>query len=366
MSENVLTIRDVARKLNLSITTVSRALDGYPDVAEATRQLVTQTAREMGYVPNQAARQLRRQRADAIGFILPAATGRFSDPFYAEFISGLGDETAAHQVDLLVSTAPPNTPAEMQAYERWLHGRKVAGMVINRVRLQDWRIRYLSEARFPFVTMARSLDELEYASVEVDGRHWFKVLVDHLIELGHRRIAFVGASPDLKIHADRLAGFQDSLQAAGLVVDPGLVVSGDLTAEAGYWATMRLLGQKQAPTAIACIDDMTAIGVLHAAGELGHPVGGRLAAGELAVAGFDGINISEHTRPPLTTVNQPVYHLARRMVAMLLDLVAGIPLAETRVKVDPVLEIRESTGGTSRAAVGIYPLWQDPSAGDSG
>ena len=87
----MITIRDVAKKLNLSITTVSRALDGYSDVAEETRQRVIQTAAEMGYVPNQAARQLRRHRADTIGYILPAHSPRFSDPFFAEFIAGLGD-----------------------------------------------------------------------------------------------------------------------------------------------------------------------------------------------------------------------------------------------------------------------------------
>ena len=86
-----ITIRDVARRLNLSITTVSRALDGYPDVAEETRQLVIKTAREMGYAPNQAARQLRRQRSDTLGYILPADRPSFSDPFFAEFLAGLGD-----------------------------------------------------------------------------------------------------------------------------------------------------------------------------------------------------------------------------------------------------------------------------------
>src|SRR4030067_356069 len=99
---NAPTIRDVARKLNISVTTVSRALDGYADVAGETRRLIIQTAQEMGYVPNQAARQLRRKRSDTIGYILPADKPRFSDPFFAEFIAGLGDEASAHGFDLLV------------------------------------------------------------------------------------------------------------------------------------------------------------------------------------------------------------------------------------------------------------------------
>ena len=94
------TIRDIAKKLNLSIAAVSRAMDGYPDISEETRQRVMETAHQMGYVPNRAARQLRRQKADAIGYILPSETPRFADPFFSEFLSGLGDETALHPFDL--------------------------------------------------------------------------------------------------------------------------------------------------------------------------------------------------------------------------------------------------------------------------
>ncbi len=169
-----ITIRDVAKKLNISITTVSRALDGYADVSEETRQLVVQTAHEMGYVPNQAARQLRRRRSDSIGYILPSDRPRFSDPFFAEFVAGLGDEAAVHGFDLLVSTAPPGSPAERQAYERWTQSRKVDGIVLNRIHLHDWRVQYLAQVQFPFVTLERSLD-LDYPAVEVDGGCWYRV-----------------------------------------------------------------------------------------------------------------------------------------------------------------------------------------------
>src|SRR4030042_5247172 len=97
------TIREIAKNLNLSIGAVSRALDGYSDISEETRLRVIQAAREMGYVPNRAARQLRRKKADAVGYILPANTPRFTDPFFSEFIAVLGDETAQHPFDLLIS-----------------------------------------------------------------------------------------------------------------------------------------------------------------------------------------------------------------------------------------------------------------------
>ena len=334
------TIRDVAHHLNLSITTVSRALDGYEDVAEETRQLVIRAAHEMGYAPNRAARQLRRRRSDSIGYILPAETPRFSDPFFAEFVAGLGDEASAHGFDLLVSTAPPGSPAERQAYESWTHGQKVDGMVLNRMHLSDWRVGYLAQVQFPFVTLERSLDTHDYPSVEVNGRCWFKIMIDHLVSLGHVRIAYIGASPDLKIQADRFAGYGDGLEAHGLRLEADLVVEGDLTTEGGYRAAAQLLSLPAPPTAIACVDDMTAMGVLHAARERDCIVGQ-----DLAVAGFDGIEGFEHTQPPLTTVNQPVYLIARRLVQMLALHIAGKPLAEKRVQIEPVLEIRQSTTG---------------------
>jgi len=335
-----ITIRDVARQLGLSTTTVSRALDGYDDVAEETRATVIQTAAEMGYAPNQAARQLRRKRADAIGYILPAEAPRFSDPFFAEFIAGMGDQAARHGYDLLVSTASPSSKTEQETYARWLHSRKVDGMVLNRMRLQDWRVQFLAQNGFPFVTFERSRDPYEYPSVEVDEQHWFSVLVDHLVSCGHERIAYIGGPDDLKIEADRFAGFTQSMTAHELIIIPELVIHSDLTTEGGYKAATNLLHLDRPPTAIACINDTTAIGVLHASAEFGLAVGR-----DLAVAGFDGVEGFEHTLPPLTTINQPIYQIACQLVQMLADTLSGNPLSEQHVVIKPVLEIRQSTGG---------------------
>jgi len=182
------TIRDVAKRLRLSITTVSRALDGYPDVAEETRERVIRTAREMDYIPSRAARQLRRKRADAIGYIIPTGVPRFSDPFFSEFIAGLGDEVALHHFDLLVSTAPPGGPEEQALYQRWMQSRRVDGIVLSRMRLQDWRVEYLGNAGSPFVALGRSHTLVDYPYIEVDSRAGFATLVRHLVERGHRRI----------------------------------------------------------------------------------------------------------------------------------------------------------------------------------
>src|SRR5688572_1886660 len=155
------TIRDVAKKLNLSITTVSRALDGYDDVADKTRQLVIEEAMKMDYVPNRAARQLRRQKAETMGFIIPSTSKRFDEAFFTEFISGLGEELSNQNFDLLVSNAMTDE-GENNLYHRWVNSHKVDGFILNRIHKQDWRVSYLSQQDIPFVALGKAQDGLNY------------------------------------------------------------------------------------------------------------------------------------------------------------------------------------------------------------
>lgn len=334
------TIRDVAKKLNLSITTISRALDGYDDVAESTRKLVIETAQEMGYAPNRAARQLRRQQTDTIGYIIPSNNAGFADPFFSEFIAGLGDEASAHNYDLLVTTAPPASPNEKAQYERWVQGGKVDGLVVNRIHLDDWRLGYLAEQGTPHVSLERSLTPLDFVGVEVDSFNGFLELMAYLVNQGHSRIAYIGGDPELKIDYDHHAGYQAGLMTANISPEPALVTRADLTPEGGYQAAEHLLTLANPPTAIVCVNDLTAIGAMHASHKYGLKVGR-----DIAIAGFDGIADAAHTQPPLTTLDQPVYTIARQLAKMVLALINGEPLAERHVKFQPRLLIRESTGG---------------------
>lgn len=334
------TIKDVARSLNISITTVSRALDGYDDVARETRELVIRTAAEMGYTPNRAARQLRRQRSETIGYILPTDKPQFADPFYSEFIAGLGDKASSSNYDLLVTTAPPDTEAEKDTYKRWVQGGKVDGLVLNRTRVDDWRFQYLTDQKFPFVALERSLLPIDFIGVETEIHQGYLDLISHLASQGHSLIAFIGGAADLKIDLDRTNGYRSGLAAASISVDPSMVVRANLTPQGGYQATLRLLEQYIQPTAIVCINDLTAIGAMHAAHELGLKVGR-----DIAIAGFDGIADSAHTQPPLTTLDQPVYGIATKLIEMTMALIQKEPLENLQVKIRPNLLIRASTGG---------------------
>lgn len=336
------TIRDVAKRLKLSITTVSRALDGYDDVAAKTRQRVVRAARTMGYVPSRAARQLRRQRADVIGYILPASGPHFTDPFFSEFIAGLGDAATSHNFDLLVSTAAPDSAAEKQIYARWVQSRLVDGIVVSRMRLRDWRARYLVKNNFPFVAHGHTLLSLKFPYIEIDSRAGFEILVQHLVARGHRRIGYIGAPANLTLQADRFAGYQNGLTAADIAFDATLCAEGDLTRAGGYQAALQLLDLPTPPTAIIGANDLTAAGAMRAARERGLTIGR-----DIAIAGYDGTDDSEHTQPPLTTLKQPVYDIAQRLVEMLVARIAGADLAAAQTILQPALIVRESTGGPS-------------------
>lgn len=338
------TIRDIAKRVNLSVGAVSRALNGYTDIAEETRQRIVDAAREMGYTPNRAARQLRKQTVGTtIGYIMPVDSPRFADSFFSEFIEGLGDEAAELKSDLLIATAPPSGAAEKAAYCQWVENSKIDGLVLNRLRVTDWRVQYLQEKRIPFSTLERAMENGnatgDYPSVEVDSVNGLIKLVTHIAGNGFRRLAYIGGPAALKIQVDRLAGFRVGLSQNTLPFDSALIEEGDLTSAGGYAATKRLLSIPDPPDAILCVNDQTALGALRAIDEA------QLKTGEdIAVAGFDGVRDARYSNPPLTTLDQPVYDIARQLVRLLSAQISGQPLATPRVVLEPTLLIRASTG----------------------
>jgi LacI family transcriptional regulator len=337
-----ITIRDIAKKLNLSIAAVSRAMDGYPDISEETRQRVIQTAREMGYVPNRAARQLRRKKADAIGYVLPSNTPRFADPFFTEFVAGLGDETARHPFDLIISIAPPGEESEQRLYQNWVQGHKVDGFILTHLRLQDWRLEYLCEHNIPFSALESVPDIRYFPRVDVDRQAGIMELVAHLAERGFRRIACIGGPPELQIQASQINGYRQGLVTAGISFDPHLVMTSDLTSASGYQATKHLRSIPDPPDAILCINDETAFGVLHALRDLGVQAGK-----DVAVTGFDGVAASAHSDPPLTTLDIPVYEIALKLVDLLAAELEHRPVQERQNIYTPRLLKRASTGDSS-------------------
>jgi LacI family transcriptional regulator len=333
------TLKDIARSVGVSVTTVSRALAGYDDVAEETRQRVVAAAEELGYFPNITARRLQKRRTDTLGFIMPTAGPRFSDPFFSEFIAGIGNEAARHDYDLLVSTHAPYSDEERQAYERAARGGWVDGLILVRTREDDERIRLLCQSSFPFVAFGQSNCELNFPFVDEDSLAGMSLLVQHFADLGHRRIGFIRPPNGLTFGRFRLQAYQRTMAANGLPVDQVWITEGDMTQQGGAEAAERLLALEPRPTAIIAGNDLMAIGALNRIQQAGLQVGQ-----DIAVGGFDDIPLAAYANPPLTTVHQPIYDIARKTCAMLIDIINGRPLDQSHILLTPTLIVRASSG----------------------
>ncbi len=333
------TLKDIAKEVGKSITTVSRALHGYDDVSPETIALVRRVADEMGYTPNIMAQRLQKQRTDTIGFILPTFGPRFSDPFFSEFLAGIGNRAAKLGYDLLVSTRPPGEE-ELSTYRRKVQSHLVDGFVIVRTRRHDPRIEYLCQADFPFVAFGRTENNCDFPYVDEDGEHGMRLMAHHLADLGHKDIAFIAAPDELMFAHYRSKGFKEGLEERGVHLDEKLIVTGDLTQRDGFRQATSLLELTNPPTAIAACNDLMAMGAISAAQKRGLIVGK-----DIAITGFDNIPLAEHSHPPLTTIHQPIYQIGDMVCEILIRRIKGESVETDHALLEPTLVIRETCGG---------------------
>ncbi|TFH33351.1 MAG: LacI family transcriptional regulator [Anaerolineales bacterium] len=318
------------------MTTVSRALAGYNDVAEETRAVIQSSAQQLGYFPNLTARQLQNQRTDTFGIILPSVGPRFADPYFSLILAGIGDEIARWGYDILISTRPPG-PEELEAYRSIVEGQRVDGIVVIRTRLEDERIAYLVERGFPFVAFGRTALDLDFPFIDEDGEAGTYELILHLTQLGHERIAYIAAPQDLTFGFNRHKGYQRALEDTGLVYRPDYVEVGDLTRRGGSSAAEKLLARPVPPTAIVAANDLMALGTMNRVQQMGLKIGS-----DISIAGFDDIPTAEALG--LTTLNQPIFRIGNQLSQMLLDVILGKQLVEPKRVLKPKLLIRESVG----------------------
>lgn len=333
------TLKDIARELGVSVTTVSRGLAGYSDVAPATRERIEKTAAELGYFPNITAQRLRKQRTDTLGFIMPTFGPRFSDPFFSEFIAGVGTEAAEHEYDLLVSTHAPDSEGEQKAYLRAARGGWVDGLIVVRTRENDARIELLCEKKFPFVAFGRTDCELDFPYVDEDSEAGMRLLVQHFVDLGHKRIGFISPPAGLMFGRYRLLGYYQTMAQKGLDVRPEWVVEGDMTQQGGASLVEKMLDLDLRLTAIICGNDLMAIGASNRLQQRGLQVGE-----DIALGGFDDIPLAAYANPPLTTLHQPIYEIGRTTCRMLISILDGNHPDEQHVVLTPSLVIRSSSG----------------------
>ncbi|GAA4676169.1 LacI family DNA-binding transcriptional regulator [Phytohabitans rumicis] len=306
------TIADIARRAGVSKGAVSYALNGQPGVSEATRQRIIAIAQEIGFNPNSAARALSGSTANAVGLALcrPARILGI-EPFFMELISGVEAELSARSYALTLQVvADPD--AEIAVYRRWWGERRVDGVFVCDLRIDDRRVPVLEELQLPAVVIGGPDHTGTLACVWADDTAALVETIEYLVALGHRRVARVGGLPDLLHTEIRTRAFTEACRRLGLT--DSVTVSSDYTGEEGARATRRLLSSANRPTAIMYDNDVMAIAGLAVAQEMGLAV-----PNDLSIVAWDDSALCQLTHPPLTALGRdiPAYggHAARQLLA---------------------------------------------------
>ena len=327
-----MSIQLLANSLGLSVSTVSRALNGYADVSAKTRLRVEVAAKAMNYQPHPVAHRLATGRTGAIALMTSVRAGNFLDATFAALLSGAA-EVLREQGYFAMSVALPAGDGELKEMERLIDGRLVDGVILARTRTFDARVALLQERGVPFVTHGRTESNAPHAWLDTDNEQAFYEATRRLIALGHRRLALVNG-PDFMTYAMlRKSGFLRACREAGITGSGCLDVHCEVTAPDGEQAALDILQRstaQDAPTALVCATDAPALGAMAACRTRGLRVGQ-----DVAVTGYGNTEAGAYASPPLSTIEHAIVDNGRHLADMLLGVMAGRELASLN-RLEPI------------------------------
>jgi DNA-binding LacI/PurR family transcriptional regulator len=337
MTGFIRTIADIAKLAGVSKSTVSRALNNSPLISQDTRERIQAIAREHRFATHQGARCLSLQRSDTIGLILPLYGGCvthsfITDPFFVEVLRGITLTLGEYRHDLLIGQPAKDAPGEVQ---RYLESKRADGLILLGCQGYLEAISNLFGPDAPIIVWGADND-LIYCNVNSDNVAGGRLAAQHLLEIGRKRIAFLGGyqgEPEVKL---RQQGYAEALQKGGVEVNPVLINYGDYTSEAGYAQMRDLLEQVPDIDGVFACSDLMAIGAMEAIRERG-----RRVPDDVAVVGFDDIQLAAYCSPPLTTVRQNLLKAGEALVRNLMQYLQDGIITRTILPVE--LVVRKST-----------------------
>ncbi|MGA4709897.1 catabolite control protein A [Bacillus safensis] len=331
---NNVTIYDVAREANVSMATVSRVVNGNPNVKPTTRKKVLEAIDRLGYRPNAVARGLASKKTTTVGVIIPD----ISSIFYSELARGIEDIATMYKYNIILSNSDQNTDKELHLLNTML-GKQVDGIVFMGGNITDVHVEEFKRSPVPIVLAASVEEQAQTPSVNINYEQAIYDSVQLLVEKGHRRIAFVSGPMSEPINSVRkLAGYKRALEEAGIAFDDALVAEGDYSYDSGIEALAHLLEQSDKPTAVIAATDEMALGVIHGAQDRGVSI-----PEDLEVIGFDNTRLSLMVRPQLTTVVQPTYDIGAVAMRLLTKLMNKEQVDDQIVELPHRIEERQST-----------------------
>jgi LacI family transcriptional regulator len=332
-------LKQLASTLGLSQTTVSRALNGYPEVSEATRLRVTEAAQRLGYRPNASARRLATGRAGAVGIVY--STGFGYGPHTSEFLGGLGGRLAADEIDVLVSTVE-TLDEELAVYRRAAASKRVDAIILHSPSPWDPRARLLADLGVPFIMHGRTEADQPLAWLDIENAAATERATDHLVQLGHREIALLNGPRGLTFTIDREAGYRAALARHRLPLQPALIANGPFTDELGFRYAQAMLERQPRPTAFLAGSMMTGLGVFRAIRTAGLVLGK-----DVSMIAHDDVfpYLNADTMvPSVSTTRSSIRAAGTRVGELLSQLLAGKPAADIHELWPVEMVLRQSTG----------------------
>ena len=329
-------LKSLAKNLGISETTVSRALNGYPEVSERTRARVLAAAKLAGYRPNPVARSLASGRTNVVGIIHPLPND-LADPMFMQIIEGMSLALEARQMDLVI--APVSQKNELRSYQHMVQERRVDGLIVGQTRLYDERVAYLANQGLPFVAHGRTRVNEPHAWFDYDNELGMKLAVQYLLEHGHSKIGLISAPLEMNFARQRFDSFKLTLQAAGISPQTANLIDGINDRRSGYAAMQQMLAAPIRPTAVIVDNHMSGVGAMRALLDANVSIGDEMS---VIVWGKMEDSLANYH---VTTIEQPDPDKAGiKMVEMLLALLNGTNPAELQECWAPILLAGETVG----------------------
>lgn len=332
------TIIDVAREANVSPSTVSRVIADHPRISEKTKKKVREVMESMHYYPNFQARNLAARTTQTIGVVMAnSATLAFQNPFFPEVIRGISTTAHACKLGLYLSTG--GTEEEIfQEVVAMVQGRKVDGIILLYSRVDDKTLNYLREMQFPFTIVGRPYafeDQVDF--VDNDNKKIAQDVVEYLFGLGHREIAFIGGDLEFVVSSDRLEGYRAALESHALKYQEQYFIHDFAFEQDGKEAIRQLMTQQSPPTALVAHDDSVAYEIIRYLEQLEIRV-----PEDVSIISFNNHALSEHVKPPLTSVDINIFELGLKATELLLERIKQPEREATHQYVDTTLIVRNS------------------------
>lgn len=326
------TIKDVAKKAGVSISTVSRVINDSKPVTNEVKQRVLDVIKETGYVPNPLARSLVTKKSQLIGVIVPEVT----DTFAAEVLNGIEEISKMYDYDILLANTYSEKDLEVKNINL-LRAKQVEGIVIISWDIDKDVVGLLEDSGILAVYISKTTRDFDIYNVSINNNSAVKDMTNFLLDRGHKKIVLLNTTFQTNLADERLTGYRDAIVGRGLKVNEGFIKSCGPTFDDGYMAVKEMLESKVDVDAIFATSDEVAIGAINACFDLGYKV-----PEDISVVGFYDIEFSKMCRPKLTTVKQPLYDMGAVAIRMIIKMVKGIEIDEKKVELPYTISDRDS------------------------